>query len=118
MVQAEKSIKFRIEKFNGMSFVLWKMYMEDFLYRENLFQPLNGKTKKPEKMTNTYWEVLDKKALGTIRLSLSSSIAFNISKEKTIEDLMAAIAWLYGKPSTLNKVFLMKMLFNMKMTEG
>ena len=31
---------------------------------------------------NEKWEVLDKKALWTIRLCLASSVAFNISKEK------------------------------------
>ena len=33
-------------------------------------------------------------------------------------DLMAALDKLYEKPSALNKVFLMKHLFNMKMSEG
>jgi hypothetical protein len=46
------------------------------------------------------------------------SIAFNISKEKTMKELMDALAKLYEKPSTSNKVFLMKRLFNMKMSEG
>jgi hypothetical protein len=47
-----------------------------------------------------------------------SVVAFNISKENTMEDLMKALAKLYEKPSTSNKVFLMKHLFNMKMSEG
>ena len=45
-------------------------------------------------------------------------MAFNISKEKTTEGLMKALAKLYEKPSASNKVFLMKRLFNMKMSEG
>jgi hypothetical protein len=45
-------------------------------------------------------------------------VAFNISKEKTTKGLMDALAKLYEKPSTFNKVFLMKRLFNMKMSEG
>ena len=63
-------------------------------------------------------EVLDKKALGTIRLCLASSVAFNILKEITIEGVMSALSKLYEKPSASNKVFLMKRLFNMKMSEG
>jgi hypothetical protein len=55
---------------------------------------------------------------GTIRLSLAASVAFNILKEKTTEGLMDALAKLYEKPSVSNKVFLMKRLFNMKMSEG
>jgi len=44
-------------------------------------------------------------------------VAFNITKEKTTEDLMKTLATLYEKPSASNKVFLMKHLFNMKMVE-
>jgi hypothetical protein len=53
-----------------------------------------------------------------IRLSLEASVAFNISKEKTTKDLMDALAKLYEKPLASNKVFLMKRLFNMNMSEG
>ncbi len=35
-----------------------------------------------------------------------------------IVELIVALAKLYEKPSALNKVFLMKCLFNMKMGEG
>ena len=35
-----------------------------------------------------------------------------------IVELMETLAKLYEKPSALNKVFLMKCLFNMKMAEG
>jgi hypothetical protein len=45
-------------------------------------------------------------------------MAFNISKENTTKELMDALAKLYEKPSSSNKVFLMKRLFNMKMSEG
>ena len=69
-------------------------------------------------MKDEEWEVLDRKALGTIRLCLDSSMDFNISKEKTIEGVMSALSKLYEKPSASNKVFLMKRLFNMKMSEG
>ena len=69
-------------------------------------------------MKDEEWEVLHRKALGTIRLFLASSVAFNILKEKTIEAMMSALSKLYEKPSASNKVFLMKHLFNMKMSEG
>jgi hypothetical protein len=110
--------KFRVEKFNGQNYQLWKMQMEDYLYQKDLFLPLGGVAKKPTAMKDEEWEILDRKALGTIRLSLAASVAFNISKEKTTKDLMDALAKLYEKPSASNKVFLMKRLFNMKMSEG
>ena len=69
-------------------------------------------------MKDDEWEVLNKKALGTIRLCLASLVAFNILKEKTTEGVMSALSKLYEKPSASNKVFLMKRLFNMKMSES
>ena len=69
-------------------------------------------------MKDTEWDILDRKALGTIGLCLAASIAFYISKEMTTEGLMSTLAKLYEKPSASNKVFLMKRLFNMKMSKG
>ena len=79
---------------------------------------MSGVAKKPAAMKDEEWEILDRKALGTIRLSLAASVAFNILKEKTMKGLMDTLAKLYEKPSASNKVFLMKRLFNMKMSEG
>ena len=89
--------------------------MEDYLYQKDLYLPLGGKSNKPTSMTDEEWAIIDRKALGTIQLCLVAVIAFNISKEKTMVDLINALAKLYEKPSASNKVFLMKCLFNMKM---
>eukprot|EP00253_Pinus_taeda_P022313 PITA_22313 len=39
--------KFRVKKFNGQNFSLWKMQMEDYLYKKDLYLPLGGKAKMP-----------------------------------------------------------------------
>jgi hypothetical protein len=91
--------------------------MEDadgiLLFQNDLFLPLGGIEKKLTAMKDEEWEVLDRKALGMIQLILETSVAFNISKENTTKELMDALAKLYEKPSSPNKVFLMKRLFNM-----
>ena len=92
--------------------------MEDYLYQRDLYLPLSGKTMKPTSMTYKEWDILDRKARGTIWLCLVVSVAFNISKETKTQGLMSALAKLYEKPSASNKVFVMKSLFNMKMSEG
>ena len=92
--------------------------MEDYLYQKDLWKPLEGKTKNQGSMSNDEWDLLDKKALGSIRLCLAPLVAFNIIKEKTTEDLMKTLATLYEKPFASYKVFLMKRLFNIKMAEG
>jgi len=92
--------------------------MEDYLYQKDLYLPLGGKAKMPTGMKDEEWNLLDRKALRTIRLCLAASVAFNISKETTTEGLIKMLEKLYEKPSASNKVFLMKRLFNMKMSEG
>ena len=60
--------KFRVEKFNGQNYQLWNMQMEDYLYQKDLYLQLGGKTKQSTTMKDEEWEVLDRRALGTIRL--------------------------------------------------
>ena len=59
--------------------------------------------------------LVDRKALGTIRLTLSKSVAFNIKNKNTIVSLMVALTSMYEQPSAINKVYLIKKLFNLKM---
>ena len=59
-------------------------------------------------MKDEEWQVLYRKALGTIRMCLDSSVSFSISKEKKIDGVMSTLGKLYKKPSASNKVFLMK----------
>jgi hypothetical protein len=81
----EEDGKFRVEKFNGQNYQLWKMQMEDYLYQKDLFLPLGGIEKKPMTMKDEEWEVLDRKALGTIQLSLASFDGFQYFKRKDNE---------------------------------
>ncbi|KAK3000453.1 hypothetical protein RJ639_021124 [Escallonia herrerae] len=81
--------KGKIEKFN------------DYLYQKDLYLLLVGE--KPETMNASEWAILDRKALTTVRLSLTPQVAFNISKEKTIAAVMKALDKLYEKPSASNK---------------
>ena len=94
------------------------MQMEDYLYQNDLWKPLEGKAKNQRSMLDAEWNLLDRKALRSIQLCLPPSVAFNITKAKMIEELMKTLETLYEKPSASNKVFLMKHLFNMKMAEG
>ena len=55
---------------------------------EDLYLPLSGKTKKSTAMIDAEWNILDRKALGIVRLCLAASVAFNISKETATEGLM------------------------------
>ncbi|VFQ77145.1 unnamed protein product [Cuscuta campestris] len=69
-------------------------------------------------MSDADWAILDRKALGVVRLSLAKSVAFNIVNETTTHGLMKALSNMYEKPSALNKVFLIRQLVNTRMREG
>eukprot|EP00253_Pinus_taeda_P029967 PITA_29967 len=97
--------KFRVEKFNDQNFSLWKMQMEYYMYQKDLYLPLGRKTKMLTGMMDEEWNLLDRKALRTIRLCLASSVAFNISKETMIEGLIKALEKLYEEPLASNKLF-------------
>jgi hypothetical protein len=52
---------FRVEKFNGQNYKLWKMQMEDYLYQKDIFLPLGAIAKKSTTMKDGECEVLDRK---------------------------------------------------------
>ena len=111
-----ESSKIGIEKFDGSDFSFWKMQIEYYLYQKDLHEPLLRVM--PDTMNMEQWKLKDRKALGMIRLTLSRNVAFNIIKEKTTLDLMKALSNMYEKPSAMNKVYLMRSLFNLQMSEG
>jgi hypothetical protein len=84
-------------------------YENGILFISEGSMPTIGKNNKEfDDHGGQIWEVLHRKALGTIRMCLVVSVDFNISKEKTTKDLKEALDKLYEKPSASNKVFLMK----------
>ena len=109
------SSKLGIEKFDGSDFSFWKIQIEDYLYQKELLEPLTGV--KPESMTEEKWKLKDRQALGLFRLTLSRNVAFNIVKEKTTSGLLKALSNMYEKPSAMNKVYLMRRLVNLQMSE-
>ena len=72
-----------IEKFDGTDFGYWRMQIEDYLYGKKLHLPLLGK--KPESMPVVDWTLLDRQVFGVIRLTLSRSVAHNMTKERPLQ---------------------------------
>jgi hypothetical protein len=61
---------------------------------------------------------LDQKAKSTIRLCLSDSILLNVSEEATTKYLWDKLGKLYQSKSLVNKLFLRKKLYNLRMRDG
>ena len=73
---------------------------------------------KPTGVTNEEWKKLDWKAKSTIRLCVSDAVLLNVSGEATMKALWDKLGTLYQSKSLVNKLFLWKKLYNLRMKDG
>eukprot|EP00253_Pinus_taeda_P002570 PITA_02570 len=66
-----------IEKFNGQSFELWKLNMEDLLVDKDQWITVDPGT-KPTTVSDEEWKKLDRKAKSMIQLCVSNSAFLNV----------------------------------------
>ena len=111
------SSRIKIENFNVQNFELWKLKMEDLLVdRENWIGVDMG-----TKITGTsqeYWDKLGRRENSTIRLFLSDSMLLNVSSEDNAINIWGKLGSLYQSKSLVNKLFLQKKLFCVRMDEN
>ena len=69
-------------------------------------------------MSTEEWKKLDRKAKSTKQLRVSDSVFLNVSGEATTKDLWDKLRTLYQSKSLVNKLFLQKKLYNMRMKDG
>jgi hypothetical protein len=113
----ERNSKMEIEKFNGKRFELWKLKMEDLLVDKDQWIAVDPGT-APTGTSVDDWKKMDRKAKSTIRLCLSDSVLLNVSEEATTKDLWEKLGKLYQSKSLVNKLFLRKKLYNLRMRDG
>lgn len=68
-------------------------------------------------MPSANWELLDRKALAIVRLSLSRNVLFGILNETTTAGLMKVLSDIYEKPSLMTRICLLRRLRDLKMSE-
>ena len=73
---------------------------------------------KPTRVSDEEWKKLDQKAKSTIRLCVLDSVLLNVSGEATMKALWDKLWTLYQSKSLVNKLFLRKKLYNLRMKEG
>jgi hypothetical protein len=136
------SSRIEIEKFNGKNFELWKLKMEDLLVDKEQWivvdpgtqptgtqptstqmtgtQPTSAQTTStpPTGMLKEDWEKLDKRTRSTIRLYLEDSVVLNVSGQNTAKELWDKLGNLYQSKSLVNKLFLQKKLYHLRMEDG
>jgi hypothetical protein len=109
--------KMEIEKFNGKSFELWKLKMEDLLVDRDQWIVVDPGI-APTRTSADDWKNLYQKAKSTIRLCLSDSVFLNVSEEATTKDLWDNLGKLYQSKSLVNKLFMRKKVYNPRMRYG
>ena len=73
---------------------------------------------KPTEISDEDWKKLDRKAKSTIQLCVSDSVLLNVSREATVKNLWEKLGNLYQSKSLVNKFFLQKNLYNLRMKDG
>jgi len=109
--------RIEIEKFNGQNFELWKLKMEDLLVDREQWIAVDSGT-KPTATSQEDWDKLERRARSTIRLCLSDSVLLNVSGEDSVVKLWEKLGSLYQSKSLVNKLFLQKKLFHLRMDEN
>jgi hypothetical protein len=69
-------------------------------------------------MSKEDWEKLDIRARSTIRLCLEDSVLLNVLGESTAKELWNKLGNLYQSKSLVNKLFLRKKLYHLRMEDG
>jgi hypothetical protein len=136
------SSRIEIEKFNGKNFELWKLKMEDLLVDKEQWivvdpgtqpigtpststqatgtQPTSTQTTSTPTtgMSKEDWDNLDRRERSTIRLCLEDSVLLNVSGESIAKELWDNLGNLYQSKSLVNKLFLQKKLYHLRMEDG
>jgi len=64
------------------------------------------------------WKKLDRKPKSTIELYVSDSVLLNVSGEAMVKALWDKLRTLYQSESLVNKLFLRKRFYNLRMKDG
>ena len=66
----------------------------------------------------TNYDIMDRKAKGLIRLCLVDSILINVREKPAAKKLWKKLSEIYQEKSLVNKIFLRKKLYSLRMEEG
>jgi hypothetical protein len=121
------SYRIEIDKFNSKNFELWKLKMEDLLVEKEKWIIVDPGTQyfgtqttstQPIGMSKEDWEKLDRRERSIIRLCLADLVLLNVSRESKAKELWDKLGNLYQSKSLVNKLFLRKKLYHLRMEDG
>jgi len=91
--------------------------MEDLLVDKDQWIAVDPCT-KPSGVSDEECKKLDQKAKSIIQLCVSNSVLLNVSGEATAKALWDKLGTLYQSKSLMNKLFLWKKMYNLRMKDG
>ncbi|KAK0600842.1 hypothetical protein LWI29_018885 [Acer saccharum] len=108
--------KFKIEKFNGSNFSLWKMKMRAILLKDNCLLAIGD---RPTEITNdNKWKEMDGNAVANLHLALVDGVLSSLTEKKTAKEIWDTLTRLYEAKSLHNKIFLKRRLYTLRMAES
>ena len=111
---SEEKREYKMEKFNGGNFSIWKMRMRAILVKDKCLAAI---TEKPEKITEDKWEEMDANATANLHLGLGDEILSSIEEKKTVKEIWDYLTNIYEAKSLHNRIFLKRRLYTLRMSE-
>ncbi|KAL5805264.1 hypothetical protein ACOSQ3_032064 [Xanthoceras sorbifolium] len=108
--------KFKIEKFDGSNFSLWKMKMRAMLVKDNCLAAIGD---RPKEITDdSKWDEMEGNAVANLHLALADGVLSSIAEKKTSKEIWETLTKLYEAKSLHNKIFLKRRLYTLRMAES
>ena len=76
--------KYKIEKFNGNNFSLWKMKMWTILRKNNCLEAIR---ERPIEITDDKWNEMDGNAITDLHLALADGLLSSVADKKIANEI-------------------------------
>ena len=104
-------------KLDTSNYSVWKAMMADLLYCKDLYEPI-VRDKIPEGVTHADWRVLNRKAVGLIRLHVNHNIFYHIANDTDAFKLWQNLESMYERKTAMNKASVIKWLAKLEYRDG
>jgi hypothetical protein len=111
------SLRIEIGKFKGHNFELWKLKIEYLLIDQEQWETICP-SMILSFMSTKEWDKIERRERSMIQLCLADSVLLNVSSEHSAKKLWDKLRNLYQSKSLVNKLFLKKKLYLLRMREG
>jgi hypothetical protein len=76
--------KFKIGKFNGSNFSLWKLKIRAVLRKDNCLDAIDGRLAD---ITDQKWKEMDDNAVANLHLAMADSVLSSIAEKKSAKEI-------------------------------